>query len=76
MADRYFSTEEEAIQDLVRRGLVVNSGQIAFHRQLCRQQTRCRKRRGSGYLVHPTFSTLPIGIPKTALQNFTGTRFG
>src|SRR6266404_748396 len=27
MADRYFSTEEEAIQDLVRRGLVVDSGQ-------------------------------------------------
>jgi hypothetical protein len=27
MADRYFSTEEEAIQDLVSRGLVVDSGQ-------------------------------------------------
>ena len=27
MADGYFSTEEEAIQDLVRRGLVVDSGQ-------------------------------------------------
>src|SRR5260221_7295284 len=28
MADRYFSTEEEAIQDLVRRGLVVDSGYL------------------------------------------------
>ena len=28
------------------------------------------------YLVHPTISTLPIGITKTALQNFAGTRFG
>ena len=27
MADRYFSTEEEAIQDLVRRGLIEDSGQ-------------------------------------------------
>src|SRR6516164_3386011 len=28
------------------------------------------------FLVHPTIPTLPIGITKTALQNFTGTRFG
>jgi DNA-binding IclR family transcriptional regulator len=27
MTDKYFSTVEEAIQDLVRRGLVVDSGQ-------------------------------------------------
>jgi len=33
MADRYFSTEEEAIQDLVRRGLIEDSGR----RRLCQR---------------------------------------
>jgi hypothetical protein len=66
MADRYFSTEEEAIQDLVRRGLIEDSGRRRWCKRSRSYQIvwKCTKL-GAGLFTSRSaaIAIAPAGLP-------------